>query len=432
MKAYLAIFLVVVLATGCSESTGVEGENSPPSIRFVTAPLAVGKGTTNVFSVEISDKDDDPLVVSWSKSAGTFLSPQGSATITWRAPGTVGVDTLIASVTDQKATSSDTLVFEVGTPWSQDINGYTTRWTKSNSPYILTPSVGDELSVNTSSLLTIDAGVRVYVDFPSMEIVVYGELRIRGTQSEPVIIKPNLRNPPSGFWVGIRGARWLGGGKGGGGGTPGLIDAYWADISYAETNLRADDDIGITLVNSRLTHGGVRGLYFGSSGALVIDGCEIADNKGNGIEVIKFSKSTMPDSLVIRNSAIRYNTGSGIVINLRDSLGTVRTVIEGDSITYNSLHGIKLITQVYPEIHGCAIFFNDILRVNGGHNIHLEPGFNGGLPSIDARCNYWGFAYQPQDSSEIAKTILDSDDRGDITARVLFNPWMNTHPGSCP
>ncbi|GEM_PF-5024717 len=421
------MFASICANLACSSTTEPEKTNKAPTIAILSAPKAIPKGLNYTFSAVVDDRDKDTLYVQWSKSRGS-LNPadQGKASMRWTAPLSVGTDTIIAEVTDGKTTRSDTLTIETGSAWLGDITGLQT-WTTANSPYLVTPTSSDKFTITTTSILTINAGVSVYIDAPATEILVNGELRIEGTADSPVVITPNVPSPPSGYWFGIHADANNKSGK---------LDLQHAHIEYAKWNIRADADSYVRLRNCKISHGLAEGVLFRSVNALIVKNSDISANRADGIKIELFTNNNLPDSIHIIDSNLRYNLGSGLVVSLQDSMGDVPFLVQGDSISYNSFHGIKLIYKTYPVINHNAIFFNDLSGVNGGQAVYLDPGFSGErLPPndfIDARCNYWGGAFLLADSTLISNMILDGRDRADISAWVRFIPWIDNFPSVCP
>lgn len=421
------MFTSICANFACSSTTEPEKTNKAPTIAILPAPKAVPKGLNYTFSAVVNDDDNDTLYVQWSKSRGS-LNPidQGKVSMTWTAPTSVGTDTIVAEVTDGKTTRSDTLSIEVGSAWLGDINGSQT-WTTANSPYLITPTSSDKFTITTTSMLTINAGVSVYIDAPATEILVNGELKIDGTADSPVIITPNVPSPPEGYWSGIRADA---------NNQSGRLDLQYARIDYAKWNISANANSYVRLRNCYISHSLAEGVRFRSVNTLIIENCEISNNRADGIKIELFGTNNLPDSIYIIDSNIRYNRGSGVVISLRDSMGDVPFLVKGDSISYNAFHGIKLVSKTYPVINHNAIFFNDLDGTKGGYGIYLNPGFSGErLPPndfIDARCNYWGGAFLPADSTIISDMIMDGRDRADISAWVRYAPWTDNFPAVCP
>jgi parallel beta-helix repeat protein len=428
MRPYLFLLLAVALLAGCgsSSTTGVD-KNEKPTISFNTNVLAVQKGFPIDLSVAIDDPDGDPLSVTWEVSAGggsLDAADQGNPIMTWTPPPSVGSHTITATVTDGKESASKSIVLQTGTVWANDVLGGTTPWSNANSPYILRQSPGDLNFIISGGKLTIEPGVTVLIDTEEQEINVVGELEAVGTQGLPVTIKPNRRNPAAGFWKGILADVE--------GSMTGKVSLTHTKVSYAEYNIRADTDANATLTGCSISHSQGDGIYFRSSGTLIVDDCTISQNGGNGIKVEKQSFSSLDTSITITvtNSAIQFNGGSGVEINHQENYAA-HSFIEftGDTIAYNDFHGINILRGAYPEISDCAIMFNDIFRVNNGFNVRIDPGFVGNFPTIDARGNFWGSSFAVADSNQIASLIYDIKDNPALP-RVRFVPWCDVHP--CP
>ena len=91
-----------------------------------------------------------------------------------------------------------------------------------------------------------------------------------------------------------------------------------------------------------------------------------------------------------------------------------------------------MITAVFPTIENNFIAGNE-RRKTDKIDIELIAPPAGQFPSgdIQAKNNYWGFAYPlPSDSTKIKDRIIDFDDNrlGDIRALVLVTPWLSSAP----
>jgi hypothetical protein len=421
MMKCVILLSVVLLAgmLGCSSSTTEVEQNNPPTIAFTFNRLAVPKGIDVDLSVYVSDADDDPLTVTWEATGG-LLDPddQGKTVMTWTPPTAVGKDTISATVSDGKATKSSVIVLETGTAWNTWVQGGVTKWTTANSPYIITAPPDYRFVVGAFATLEINAGVTVYIDDQDLEFMVEGTLKINGNPTHMVNIKPNRINPENGFWSGIRANP---------NSSSPLVVLNYARISKGVNGVRADEISEVRTDGSIFVHSSEAGVFHRSSGDLHILRSNIIDNEGMGILIEKLT--SYPDSIIIRDSNIRFNQASGIEIELPDTYGVSVVEINGDSIALNSKHGINLSGGVYPQIHNNAIFFNDVYRQNGGFNLHIETFFHGINPYINAIDNYWGASYEwLADSNDVAQMIFDHQDNVNIPVRVWFVPWCNDHP----
>ena len=143
------------------------------------------------------------------------------------------------------------------------------------------------------------------------------------------------------------------------------------------------------------------------------------------------------DSIAVNgrfSDSVVYAEGeAGISLDFDDSFETVPVDISGNEISRNDFPGIRLITAVFPVINNNGIFGNELRKATNKIDIELIAPPVGQFPSgeIDAKSNYWGFAYPaPSDSTLIKDRIIDFHDNplGDVRAKVLVTDWLSTAP----
>lgn len=92
------VFVALILIAACSDP--VSQELHKPvinSISFDRSQIFVNEFIT--VTADVSDKDNDPLVYTWSANGGTFTSTKNNPT-QWHAGSTPGTYTLKLSVSD--------------------------------------------------------------------------------------------------------------------------------------------------------------------------------------------------------------------------------------------------------------------------------------------------------------------------------------------
>lgn len=416
MKRHLFLLCAVpLLSLGCSEPTGAP-PNSTPTIDFPFDRLAVAKGDTVDFAVTVADRDaGDQLNVTWSSTRGRFLQfSSGGSEAKWLAPTALGMDTVTATVTDGKAKKSASVWFQVGTLWRGDIAG-SRSWSKSFSPYILDPPSGI-FEITENSVLVIGSGVTVYVKPRWARIDVLGALQIMGTPDAPVVIRPLAKHPPRGYWEGILV-------------NPGQVVARWANVSYAEDNIKVFGSSDVVVENSKLEFAMKSGVHYEGSSTFIIRKCNLVDNSGNGLTVRKIIATSLPASIVVDSCSIQFNGGSGVEINIWDDYAVVPVTIENCDIAFNSVHGVKLAKASYPRLRGNSIHDNDLTRTAGGFGLYCEPfAWSGLVDTLDARGNYWGASFGPADTTMIDRLMIYDKKDDSVLPRAHYSPWLNQPP----
>jgi hypothetical protein len=112
MRPYINIFslllLISIFIAGCKKTP----ENNPPVITSVTLnPKAVTPGSSILIQVKATDNDGDLIMYSYFPSAGIIAGT--GANVSWLAPDTTGIYSLIIRASDDKggvSTDSVTLV----------------------------------------------------------------------------------------------------------------------------------------------------------------------------------------------------------------------------------------------------------------------------------------------------------------------------------
>ena len=198
--------LIAGLFAACSEDEGVAPDkNRPPEIVFTVAAVAVPRDQNKTLTVNATDPDGDDVSVLWEITRGVLTaSQQGNPSINWKTPTTTGRETITVTASDGKG-GTTTLVetIMVGTV-KQSGTSSIEPWTVTNSPYIIRPSGDQNVRFLISNVvLNVEAGSELLLDAEDLEIVLEGTLRTSGTLENPVVIRPNIRHPESGYWKGI-------------------------------------------------------------------------------------------------------------------------------------------------------------------------------------------------------------------------------------
>jgi len=412
--APLAFASLIALACGSTTGDPTAPVNLPPSIVFHYVPLGVEKGTTVDLGVTVADPNPgDKLSLHWTVTRGVIMSrtPDGTS-VRWQAPVITGIDTVTVGVTDGSLTTQIVEELHVGTRVALD--QFDGTWVAAQSPYILVPP-SDRMTVLTSA--AVEPGVEFLFDVPGGGIQVEGTLDSRGNARRPVIFRPNDRTlrcqSGRGWWSGItvRGAT-------------GTARLSHTEIWYGNKNIDLIDSGSATLVGCELRCGSLAGVQMSSAGFLVVDSCNVDNNKQTGIAVQ--SLSNLPDSVRITNSYIGINGNSGVLLDLRDSTQTVPIRIEYNKIEFNFVHGVYVQNQVFPSIHQNHFASNGL---NGAlSNLWLQSPYPSPavLDTLDATNNYWGSVFTSVAGIDL--TIHDRLDDRSIGTRVLATPWLNTSP----
>lgn len=420
MHRVCVVFIVGLLLIGCSgEDTVVTPINNVPTIVFATSKLVVRKAWDYNLSVDVSDEDaDDQLTVTWSITSGTLTTQNAENTIMkWATPSTVGVDTVIVTVSDGKASASVEEVIMRGTYSSTPFAP--TEYIAADSPYIIAPiNNPPSLLVSGGATTTIQAGVEFYIDLPATFIDVLGTLRANGSVSDPVIIRANNRNlrcgEGRGWWDGIQ-ARSEDA-------FVGIIDLTHTEIRSADHNVRLIGAAEATLQDCKIVCAKRAGVRITGTGRLIINDCEISDNEQYGVEVS--SVSSIPAAVSITGCEITFNN-EGIHLELPDLLQTLMTDISYNLIKDNWINGISLASEAFANIHHNYISRNNWSTTS---NIRLMSGYPGGadVDTLYATHNYWGGVYTSP--GPIEATIWDSADYGSIDTRIKITPWLDASP----
>lgn len=429
LKIRLLAMLLLSTSVGCStEDNVVKPEpNKPPTLSFTFARLAVARSTDVTLTVNVSDPDGDPVTVTWAVTRG-LLNPadQGTPTMRWSTPATVGSDSITVTASDGKGGQKTIRpTVDVATPWVGNVAA-TVSWVAASSPYLLTPSAGaDRVTiVAPGGRLTIGAGVVVYVNQAGMSLNVEQELTVAGTPIAPVTLKPNARTPAPGYWSGILGV-----------GTS-VIDLENAVLPHAESAVRAIENAEVFLTDCKIMFSSEAAVLHESRGALLVEDCSITNNLKNGI-LVKLLTST-PSAVTIRGDSIAVNGRfedvtdypdgeAGITLAFSDPSGMVPIDISDNEISRNDFPGIRLLATVFPTITNNGIFGNELRKASGKINIELVSPYGNG--AINATLNWWGQAYpQSSDSLAIKQGIYDADDNLQIGTRVSVTPWKPVWP----
>jgi len=423
MKTWMrALLLLTPFIFSCASDDGVVVVNTPPTITWTFDSIAVGKRWDVTLMVTIADPDaDDNLTTTWSVTRGT-LSPQGAydTQLGWRAPSTMGTDTVVVTVSDGTDTDRVEAEIIVGTGLLNANLPSTLRLV--DSPYVLKPDGGIAL-VGVGGNTVVEAGVLVYAQGGG-SIQVEGTLTANGTADKPVFIRANdwgvdCASGPE-WWEGIRAQ-----------GAAGFVNLTHTRIWHAEkaVSLPVGNSGSARLTACELQCSNV-GAEISSAGWLVVDSCLIDNNLNIGVYVK--SGSQRPDSVAIRDSNISINGNTGIMI---DAPGfNTPVAIRRNHMEANFTYGIRLTGESAPIIEFNHFESNGL---SGGlRNIYLDLGYPGDmtppapsptLPWLAADNNYWGFV--PPDSITIRTTIRDREDEPTaIGTYVYVTDWLDVSP----
>jgi len=341
----LALVLIVGLSVafaGCSDDSTSPPPNNAPTIELKVAKWATTTQATVTFSAVVSDPDDDPLTVTWQvrrggqPSGSLNAADQGTPSMRWTAPLEVGVDEVIATVSDGnggEATDSETI--KVGTLRSASSVTVSQIWNKANSPYVLRPG-GLAISINKFVTVTIEAGVEVFVDKDGLDFVVNGELVTNGTEAEPVVITPNARDAGPGDWQGITAIADT---------EVPIVNLTGADIRYAIAGIRSRDSARLTLDGCRIMFTRENAVLHEATGPLTVQNCTITNNERTGIRVSRGPGVAFPNQVIIQGDSISvngdisgatpYEDDAGILINIDDPDGLATIDISCNEISRN-------------------------------------------------------------------------------------------------
>jgi hypothetical protein len=424
MSKVCVAIIAGLLFVGCSGGdTGVEPLNTPPTITFTMNKMVVKRGVDNDLTVVVSDADeDDRLTVTWDITSGT-LTPRTSASsseriMVWDTPSSVGTDTVTVTVTDGEASASVTEEIKRGTKTEETVARATFR--VGDSPYILAPNNSPpSVFISGAATTTIEPGVEIYIDYEDANIDVLGTLVANGTESEPVLIRPNDRRlrcqDGRGWWKGIQARsedQFIG-----------AVNLRHTEISYGEHNIRLIGAARADLRNCRILCAERAGVRITGIGTLIVRDSEIVQSELFGVEVHSISPSSLPDSVAITGCEILNNGADGIHLELPDFGQTVPIHITYNLIKFNQINGIALHGAVFPTIRLNEIWYNNVTAES---NIRLMPPFPSPavVPTLDATENFWNYFNEEQ----IKRTITDMDDNSSIGTYVVVDPWLDTSP----
>ncbi len=217
-----------------------------------------------------------------------------------------------------------------GTPVYDDIVVDTT-WTLSGSPYW----ISGKINVLGGVTLTIEPGVEVKFNYGSLWI--HGNISAVGNSVNRITFTSNESTPKPGDWGAI--------------GVLGNAHFEYVDISYGAMALWLMSNNN-TFFETTISYSKYQGISISPhwrQGTNVIQNSTITYN-GNGI----YSNATI-GVVVIENSTISNNTGSGLIIDSWQG----EYVIRNSVISFNKKHGIELYGDSEFDITCNGIFAND-------------------------------------------------------------------------
>jgi hypothetical protein len=330
----------------------------------------------------------------------------------------IGQDTVTVTVSDGELSDEVAAIVKRGTRnTATDLSSYT--FTADGSPWILDPPVG---TIRWGDI-QIEAGTELYINREDLLVEIVGNLQSIGTRSDTILVVPNDRTVRCGderpWWKGFQLVA--------DGPNVGQADMAYTQVSYGERSLYVwQGNSSAHVRNCRFVCGGEAGIKMGSSGVLVVDSCEVSDNKQYGIYV---SSSTVPQSVTITNCLIKSNDHTGIALDLRDETQAADITIEYNDIRLNSSYGITLINAVWATIQHNDFALNNLSNVSNIVLFDPYPNVSGSTAAWDtlpAIYNFWGRAYTPGEISLIEKTVVDQRDDPDLGTVIVVEPWENT------
>jgi hypothetical protein len=420
------LYVLAALSVACSGSSdnGVAPKNTPPTITFTFTKLGVVRNAPVILSVAVNDADGDPLKVTWSITRGTLTSQNAANTqMSWAVPATVGLDTVVVSVSDGKTTAKITEPIKVGWP----ATGAQATFIKSRSPYIVTLDAANPvLPVDAGSVTSIEAGVEILLENEQTVIDVSGRLVSNGTGAEPVIIRPNVRGQQCGddrgWWIGIRGFTSAGPPS------DGEIELHHTEVWYGQKGVWLLNAATASLHGCAIRCSGEAGVQHDGSGVLRVIDSEVSNGAVDGIVLGSNVSTALPDSVIIQGCEIKFNARDGMLLSIDDQPLVSTIIVESSRIENNLRRGITLTRASSPVMHFNSFSGNGV--GSGVTNIYLENGFPNGaaVPEISATCNYFGVNSQ----STIDATIHDTLDAPVlIGTRVVTDPWVYPFNAPC-
>ena len=414
--------LGALLSCSSGGGGGVEPVNHAPTISFEFTKIGIVKNTPAQLSVNVSDADGDPLTVTWSVTRGTVASLNAENTLVrWTPPNVVGTDSVTIKVSDGVASASIVSEIKVGTPFSG--NSAPPTFSKNQSPYIITVPVSGVLAVTLRPTF-IEPGTELLLETPGCVIDVTDSLVAVGTPSEPIVIRPNVRNltcsDDRGWWQGFKVYTDFP--------VNGHVDLDFAQISYANWGVRLRDLGSATILNSSIRCSGSNGVLHEGGGRLILEDTEVSNGELDGIGIGGPASTFLPDSVVIKGCTVTLNGRTGIAFDLDDQLQEVPITVEYTNLEFNAEHGISLARAVFPSIHYNRFFANGAGSPFLLNHIWLVNGYPNGVAvtQLNAACNFWGAPVS--NLATIDAMIRDSLDTGAVGTRVVANPWSQENP----
>jgi parallel beta-helix repeat protein len=358
------------------------------------------------------------LTVNWSITSGQ-LSGTAQTERQWNPVDSVGEDVLTVTVSDGELSDDVVATIKRGTrSTSADLGPFT--FTQAKSPWIIDPPVG---TIRWSNNIEIEPGTEMYINNEDLLIEVVGLLQSVGTKTDTILVQPNDRTIRCGderpWWKGFQLVA--------DGLAAGQVEMAYTHVSYGERSLYVwQGDSSARLRYCRFVCGGEAGIKMGSSGVLVVDNCEVSDNKTYGIYV---SSSTVPDSVTITNNLIKSNDHTGIAMNFKDETKAAVITIERNDIKLNSVYGITMTNAMWPTIQHNNLSLNNLSNISNIVLLDPFPNVSGSLADWDtlwATDNYWGRAYEPSEIKLIEDTVVDKWNNGALGTYIIVDPWQNT------
>lgn len=414
--------LGVLLSCSSGGGGGVEPVNHPPTVTFAFNKIGIVRNTPTQLSASVSDPDGDPVTVTWSVTRGTIASLNTANTLVrWTPPNVVGTDSVTVKVSDGSASASVVSEIRVGSAFSS--NTALHAYLKSQSPYIVTVPGSGVLAVANGKTV-IEPGTELLLETAGCVIDVTDSLVATGTLSEPIVVRPNLRNltcgDDRGWWQGIKVYTDFP--------VNGHVELDYAQIWYGNWAVRMRDQGSATIRNSFIRCSGTNGVLDEGGATLILENTEVSNGVLDGVAIGGPSSTFLPDSVVIDGCNIKLNGRTGLVFDLDDQLQEVPITVEYTNFEFNTEHGISLARAVFPKIHYNRFFGNGTGSTSGLNHIWLVNGYPNGVAVTElfAECNFWGAPVT--NISTIEAMIRDATDTGAVGTRVVASPWSNENP----
>lgn len=389
---------IVLCAGGCDES--IEFSNTPPGSLSITRDLCyLAVGQTVGLIGEASDADGDSISYSWTAPSGTLSPADGKGPeVSWTAPNEPGVYRIMLRVTDGIDKSSKGIDIEVGPKFPPGLDLFILD--RTDVPYFIdgvTP-----LRIAALVTLRVSAGVTIIVNNPTSGLLIQGTMIVEGTESDRVVIKPNVCPGEEGSWRGILFE-----------GPDAVGDLSCMNLRMAQTAIDASDGATVSCTGVIVEGSAGAAVSVVDSARVDMNGCKIWDN-GAGVYV----ENGIIDFV---DSSIRDNAVYGFYLISSGYAHPFSATVTACVVATNDGDGFVLSQYADPAINGNSIFLNE--TINGiGYALKLTA--YSGTRTIDATGNYWGV------DMSVPENVNDQIFRGPAAAVVDYSGWLADPPVS--